>query len=68
MNVVLRIGILPGTAKNAFVPIGKKAVEESGMFRLRMNTLTVLGSDKFHVCKKCGIIMAKLPYIKEEQT
>lgn len=54
--------------KHAMAPMSKKAVKESGMFKLRSGTLTTSNADVFHVCKRCGIMLAKLPQIKEEQS
>ena len=45
--------------RHTFVPVTKKGMAEAGMI-----AFSSLRED-FYVCKKCGLMTAELPYIKE---
>ena len=51
--------------KHAFAPVTKKAKEEAGMFAISSGGGVFTQNEDFYVCKKCGLLMAELPYIKE---
>ena len=51
--------------KHAFAPVTKKAKEEAGMFAIRSGDGIFTPNEDFYVCKKCGLMTAELPYIKE---
>lgn len=50
--------------KHAFAPATKKAAKEAGMFALKIGGMTT-PSESYFVCRKCGVLMAELPYITE---
>ncbi|SFC65074.1 hypothetical protein SAMN02910406_02104 [Ruminococcus albus] len=54
--------------KHAFPPMTPKALEEAQRISLRMAELNTHMADVFWVCRKCGVIMAELPRIKEENS
>ncbi|HCJ41151.1 PF20097 family protein [uncultured Ruminococcus sp.] len=51
--------------KHAFAPVTKKAKEEAGMFAISSGGGVFTQNEDFYVCKKCGLLMAELPNIKE---
>ncbi|MBQ8966143.1 hypothetical protein [Ruminococcus sp.] len=51
--------------KHAFAPVTKKAKDEAGIFAIRSGDGICTPDEDFCVCKKCGLMMAELPYIKE---
>ena len=51
--------------KHAFAPVTKKAKEEAGMFAIRSGDGIFTPNEDFYVCKKCGLLTAELPNIKE---
>ena len=51
--------------KHAFAPVTKKAKEEAGMFAISSGDGIFTPNEDFYVCKKCGLLMAELPDIKE---
>lgn len=50
--------------KHAFAPATKKGAQEAGMFSLKIGDM-VTPTEGFFVCRKCGLMVAELPYIKE---
>lgn len=50
--------------KHALTPVRKKAMEEAGMFQLKIGDM-LTPTEGYFVCRKCGIMLAELPYIKE---
>ena len=52
--------------KHAFPPMTPKGREEAETIDLKLAELNTHMADVFRVCRKCGIIMAELPRIRED--
>ncbi|MCR5541910.1 MAG: PF20097 family protein [Ruminococcus sp.] len=51
--------------KHAFAPMTPKAREEAQMVSFKLGELNTHMADVFWICRKCGIVMAELPRLKE---
>ncbi len=51
--------------KHAFAPMTPKAREEAQIVSLKLAELNTYMADVFWICRKCGIVMAELPRLKE---
>ena len=52
--------------KHAFPPMTPKAMEEAQNISFKLGDLNTHMADVFWVCRKCGVVMAELPRLKEE--
>lgn len=51
--------------KHAFAPMTPQAREEAQMVNFKLGELNTHMADVFRLCRKCGIVMAELPRLKE---
>jgi hypothetical protein len=51
--------------KHAFAPMTPKAREEAQLISFRLGELNTHMADVFWVCRKCGVVMAELPRLRE---